>query len=539
MNQPNRSLPLVVLAISLSPLFGCSDAAEGELASSEVEQELTVNSGSVMSIVGVQSGKCLGIKGSSTSSGALVQIQGCSGSTFQQWRAVRDSAGYYQLVNLGSGMCLDVPGASKLEGTNIQQWGCAGSDNQKWNLSDQGAGSFAILSKSSGLALDVYNFSTENGARVVQWTYLGGANQKWVLNGASFGSGSTANTVSGFASTSSNGLSTTTGGGSASPISVTTCSALKSYLEDGSARVLQIPSGTTLDCRTNPTTVQACELKCSSSSSQLFWRLPVTGQTCTTLADFNGDGTLDVPAGTLVNKQRTDFTINVNSNKTLLGLGSGGTLLGVSLNISNKSNIILRNVALRQINPNLIEAGDGLTINTSHHVWVDHCSFSMISDGYADIRYGSSAVTLSNNHIDGRNSYVCGGQHNFVSLVSDSEVTYHNNYFDHVGGRNPKVTGASKVHLYSNYYDGVSYFCASSGTGAQLLVESNYYYNSRYPHWNEGGILEASGNVYAGTTSTSGRDTSGDAFTPPYAYTKATASTLNSSVPAGAGIGKL
>jgi pectate lyase len=271
----------------------------------------------------------------------------------------------------------------------------------------------------------------------------------------------------------------------------------------------------------------------------VFWRLPVTGQTCTTLADFNGDGTLDVPAGTLVNKTRSDYTINVRSNKTLLGAGSGATLLGVSLNIQSQSNIIVRNIALRQINPDLIEAGDGLTINTAHHIWIDHCSFSMISDGFMDIRYTSSAITVSYNHIDGRNSYVCGGQHNFISLVSDSDVTYDHNYFDHVGGRNPKVTGVSRVHLYDNYYDSVSYFCASSGTSSQLLVQNNYYYNSRYPHWNEGGIIEASGNVYAGTTSTSGRDTNGDAFTPPYSYSLSSASTLNTSVPAGAGIGKL
>jgi pectate lyase len=219
----------------------------------------------------------------------------------------------------------------------------------------------------------------------------------------------------------------------------------------------------------------------------------------------------------------------------LVGVQSGR----VSLDIESKSNVIIRNIALREVNPSLIEAGDGLTINTSHHVWIDRCSFSNISDGYADIRYGSKAVTLSYNHIDGRNTYVCGGQHNFISLVSDSDVTFNNNYFDHVGGRNPKVTDVSRVHLYNNYYDSVSYFCASSGASSQLLVENNHYYNSRYPHWNEGGIIEASGNVYAGSTSTGGRDTSGDAFTPPYSYSKGSASALNSSVPAHAGIGKL
>jgi pectate lyase len=271
----------------------------------------------------------------------------------------------------------------------------------------------------------------------------------------------------------------------------------------------------------------------------VYWRVPVTGQTCTTLADTNGDGTLDVPAGKYVNKTAYDYQINVNSNKTLRGAGSGATLKGVSFNVSSKSNIIVRNIGITEVNPSLIEAGDGFTINSSHHVWLDHNKFSMLSDGYADIRAGSSAITLSNNQIDGANPYVCGGQHNFVSLVTDSQVTYHHNYFNHVGGRNPKVDGASKVHIYNNYYDSVSYFCANSGTGSEVLVQNNNYYNSRYPHWAAGGLIEASGNYYGGTTSTAARDNNGNVFDPPYAYSLESVGSLNSSVPARAGIGKL
>ncbi len=344
--------------------------------------------------------------------------------------------------------------------------------------------------------------------------------------------------VTGFASTASNGLQTTTGGGSATPVTVTTCANLQTYLSDAQARVIEIPSGTTLDCRTAPRTQQACELQCSNSAATpVYWRIPVTGQTCTTLADTNGDGTLDVPAGKLVNKVRREVSIKVGSNKTLRGLGSGATLMGVSLDIENQSNIILQNLKITEINPDLVEAGDGVTINTSHHVWVDHCEFSMISDGYLDIRYGSSAVTVSHNHIVGKNSYVCGGQHHYISLVSDSQATFSHNYFDHPSGRNPKVSDDSQVHLYSNYYDGVTYFCASSGAGAEVLVEGNYYKDSRYPHWVDGGQIEASGNQYAGTTSADHRDSNANVFTPPYSYTLDTVGTLPQTVPAAAGPG--
>jgi pectate lyase len=346
--------------------------------------------------------------------------------------------------------------------------------------------------------------------------------------------------VTGFASTASNGLTTTTGGGNAAPNTVTTCDDLRKYLSDAQARVIEIPSGTTLDCRTAPRTQQACELQCSKdAATPVFWRIPVGDMTCTSLADTNGDGTLDIPAGKLVNKERREVSMKVGSNKTLRGLGSGATLLGVSLSIEKQSNIIVQNLKISEINPDLVEAGDGITINESHHVWVDHCELSMISDGYLDIRYGSSAVTVSHNRIVGKNQYVCGGQHHYISLVSDAEVTFNNNYFDHPSGRNPKVSDASKVHLYSNFYDSVSYFCTSSGAGSEILVEGNYYRDSRYPHWADGGSIEATKNQYAGTTSAEHRDSNGSVFDPPYAYELLDVSKLPQTIPASAGVGKL
>jgi pectate lyase len=285
--------------------------------------------------------------------------------------------------------------------------------------------------------------------------------------------------------------------------------------------VVQLASGSTLDCRTPGTTLQACEIPCGGSSSQVFWRVPVGSQTC---ADLGG--------GYLVNKTHNEYPININSNKTLVGLGSGATLKGVTLGINGKSNIIVRNVTLSEVNPSLIEAGDGIGVNNSHHVWVDHVKFSMVSDGYFDIR-SSQAVTVSYSHIDGVNSYACSGKHPYVALVDASDVTLHHNYFDNSYGRNPKVTGASRVHLYSNYYTGIDYFCSSFGTSSQGLVQGNYFNDSRYPHWSEGGSIEATGNVYAGKSADANqkRDGGANVFDPPYSYSVDNASNLPSTIP--------
>ena len=137
-------------------------------------------SGSVFTLKSVSDGSCLGVKESSTASGAKVKVQRCSASPFQRWKAVVDGAGDYQLVNVGSGLCLDLPGASTARGTSIQQWGCGnGVAWQTWRFNADAQGRYAITSKASGLALDKDIYSTTGN--VLQWTYAGTDNQQWIV----------------------------------------------------------------------------------------------------------------------------------------------------------------------------------------------------------------------------------------------------------------------------------------------------------------------------------------------------------------------
>lgn len=144
----------------------------------------------VSTIVGVDAGLCLGVKGSTSTAGAQLQSQTCTGSDFQKWKFVKDSSGHFDLVNVGSGQCIDVTGGSTSNGTNMQQWHCSGAAYQKWNLTDRGSGQFSIVSKYNGLALDVFGASKANGASVVQWAWGGGSNQKWSFPSATLSTAS-------------------------------------------------------------------------------------------------------------------------------------------------------------------------------------------------------------------------------------------------------------------------------------------------------------------------------------------------------------
>ena len=90
--------------------------------------------------------------------------------------------------------------------------------------------------------------------------------------------------------------------------------------------------------------------------------------------------------------------VRVASNKTIIGLPGSG-FNGVGLHFRRQSNLILRNII-----SSFVEAdnGDGLKIEESSNVWVDHCEFysALVSDkdfydGLLDVSHGSEWVTVS------------------------------------------------------------------------------------------------------------------------------------------------
>jgi pectate lyase len=62
--------------------------------------------------------------------------------------------------------------------------------------------------------------------------------------------------------------------------------------------------------------------------------------------------------------------LKVGSNTSLLGLGHGANIVGKGIDITNSTNVIVQNIAIR-----FVEDGDGITVQNSTRVWVDHCEF--------------------------------------------------------------------------------------------------------------------------------------------------------------------
>jgi hypothetical protein len=77
------------------------------------------------------------------------------------------------------------------------------------------------------------------------------------------------------------------------------------------------------------------------------------------------------------------------SNKTIIGASAGITING-GMTIENSSNIIVRNLIIN----GKTSDEDGMTIDSSDHIWIDHCEFVDGYDGNLDIKNQSDYITV-------------------------------------------------------------------------------------------------------------------------------------------------
>ncbi|WP_116127034.1 Ig-like domain-containing protein [Lewinella sp. IMCC34183] len=230
--------------------------------------------------------------------------------------------------------------------------------------------------------------------------------------------------------------------------------------------------------------------------------------------------------------------LNVGSNKTIRGATPAAMIRFGGLQVVG-NNVIIQNLSIGDsydpADPDgKLHSTDGITI-FGQNVWVDHCWLYSTADGLLDVRSGNGSiadyVTVS---------YTRFSDHNKVSLIGSSNnetesrghlrVTYHHNWFDGTYGKSvvqrmPRVRFGD-VHLFNNYFEDVGSYAVAARFESDLVVESNFFRNSKNPHaiedrglGNEDPDLVAVDNIYEG--SGGDRQTGGDAFTPAdfYAYT--------------------
>ncbi|WP_427918221.1 pectate lyase family protein [Streptomyces sp. cg40] len=237
--------------------------------------------------------------------------------------------------------------------------------------------------------------------------------------------------------------------------------------------------------------------------------------------------------------------VDIGSNTTVLGVGSASGFTGGGLRLKKVTNVVVRNLNISKP----VAPADGITVQASTKVWIDHNAFSSdldhgkdYYDGLLDITHASDYVTVSwntfKNHYKG--SLVGHSDNNASEDTGHLRVTYHHNWFDQVNSRIPSLRFGTG-HFYDNYVVGAE-TAVHSRMGAQMFVQNNVFRDT------EVAVTTNRDSDVDGYANLSGNDLGGAAteisqvgtFTsPPYSYTAEPASTVVASVTSGAGTGKL
>ena len=278
----------------------------------------------------------------------------------------------------------------------------------------------------------------------------------------------------------------TTGGGSATPVTVTTLAALQTEASSSGARVIYV------------------------------------------------SGTVGTGVGTRV---------NVAANKTIIGLPGAKLFGGFTIKASN---VIIRNMIVQGPGAVDVDGVDCITIDgtAATNIWIDHCNIYDGQDGNLDISNGANfiAITWCRFYYTSASS-----NHQFCNLIGNSDsktsdrnklkvTMMYNWYGAGVKERMPRVR-YGQIHMVNNYFNSTgNSHCVRAGREANIRVESNYFESVRTPidlYQNDFTAVTAVNNTFISTTgNTAG---SGTAFTPPYTLTVTPSANVKSLVLGGAG----
>jgi pectate lyase len=295
----------------------------------------------------------------------------------------------------------------------------------------------------------------------------------------------------------------------------------------------------------------------------------------TTLAELQAAVAGTNPAVIHVRGELEPGDLAIGSNKTIIGLC--GAEINGHVEIREATNVIVRNITIVgysegdcALDPGFDAAegcssgDDAVSVQrNSHHIWFDHVSVRDGSDGNLDISNGADFVTISWTKFSytprtdnvGSDSTGAAG-HRFSNLVGGTDepdefddanslnVTWHHNWWaDNVVERQPRIRFGQN-HLYNNYWNSLTTnYCVRAGIDANVLLEGNVFDGVDDPHEfnNEEDqttafITAGESNLYIATTSDQAVGGGGTPFTdPPYDYELEDAATIEAAVTSGAG----
>ncbi|MGF9650296.1 pectinesterase family protein [Pseudarthrobacter oxydans] len=237
---------------------------------------------------------------------------------------------------------------------------------------------------------------------------------------------------------------------------------------------------------------------------------------------------------------RDYIKIPVAANKSFIGAGAGSEVVNAGFKLINVSNVIFRNFTIRDSyipgdwdgkRPD--NDRDGIQLDTTHHVWVDHMKIQRMGDGLIDTRKDSDLITYSwNVFADNNKALGVGWTSNAVT-----RMTIHHNWIRNTTQRNFSLDNTAAAHVYNNYLQDIGQYGMMGRNAAKVVLEGNSFSTVQDPivAKDPGTEVVNRDNVFNGTRGR--RDNVGSAFDPAqnYAYQKDDAARVPDIVASGAG----
>lgn len=190
------------------------------------------------------------------------------------------------------------------------------------------------------------------------------------------------------------------------------------------------------------------------------------------------------------------------NNLTIEGIGTNAGIYQFGFTWSKCSSIEVRNLTFADnpedacafqgasVGSGVVNVDDQIAGFDSYNIWIHNNTFNEgknnwdvcyeqdkhEGDGSTDLKW-VSYVTISNNHYykNHKTGLVGGGSSHLTY-----NVTFHHNYYEDCKARLPLARQAN-MHIYNNYYYGITDTCLSLRANAYALVEGCYFENCNRP----------------------------------------------------------
>ncbi|KAG7125528.1 pectin lyase F like protein [Verticillium longisporum] len=274
----------------------------------------------------------------------------------------------------------------------------------------------------------------------------------------------------------------TTGGGSATPAVPADIKQLAAWLADSTPRVILIDREFNFIGSEGTATSVGCENKdCPVSKGGQDY---IGTLSC-------GDTSRMNPIASVKYDTAGTKPMPVGSNKSLVGVGNKGVIVGKGLRIIGSKNIIIQNIHFTNINPKSVWGGDALTLGNTDNIWIDHNKFSLVGRQFMVSGWDAAGrVTVSNNEFDGATKWSasCNGQHYWALLFIGAKdlFTFSGNWLHDISGRAPHYgtdkNGATNVfHAVNNLFENMSGHAFDIEPATWSLLDGNVFKGVKQP----------------------------------------------------------